>query len=154
MQEIAMAPGLVAHPFQRVDDQKRAVCLRGASDHVAQEFGVAGRVDQYHVAGHRAETDLGGVDGDALVALGLQRVQQERSFERHPPPSTGRLQHFKLALGQAAGLMQQTPDQSGFSVIDMADNDNADLRPGGAVGFGRGSLGAAMFMGALTVRQR
>ena len=50
MQEIAMAAGLVAHAFQRVDDQHGAVGLRGAGDHVAQEFGVAGRVDQHDVA--------------------------------------------------------------------------------------------------------
>ncbi len=50
MQEVAVAPGLVAHAFQRVDDQERAVRLRGAGDHVAQKFGVAGSVDQYHVA--------------------------------------------------------------------------------------------------------
>ena len=50
MQQIAVAPGLVADAFQRVDDQHRAVGLRGAGDHVAQELGVAGRVDQHHVA--------------------------------------------------------------------------------------------------------
>ena len=50
MQQIAVPPGLVAHAFQRVDDQDRAVGLRRAGDHVAQEFGVARRVDQHHVA--------------------------------------------------------------------------------------------------------
>jgi len=38
---------------------------------------VAGRVDQHDVARSRAEADLRGVDGDTLVALGLQRVEQE-----------------------------------------------------------------------------
>ena len=50
MQEIAMAPRLITHAFQRIDDQKRAVGLGGASNHVAQEFGVAGRIDQHHFA--------------------------------------------------------------------------------------------------------
>jgi hypothetical protein len=50
MQEVAVAPGLVAHAFQRIDDQQSAVRLRSAGDHVAQKFGVAGRVDQHHVA--------------------------------------------------------------------------------------------------------
>ena len=71
VQQVAVAPGLVAHAFQRVDDQQRAVGLRGAGDHVAQEFGVARRVDQHHVAGSGAEANLRGVDGDALIALGL-----------------------------------------------------------------------------------
>jgi hypothetical protein len=34
-----------------------------------------GRVDQHYVARPGAEADLRGVDGDALVAFGLQRVQ-------------------------------------------------------------------------------
>ena len=133
MQQIAVAPGLVADAFQRVDDQDRAVRLRGAGDHVAQEFGVAGRVDQHHVARHGAETDLGGVDGDALVALGLQRIEQERPFERHAAAGADRFQHFELALGQAAGFMQQAADQGRLAVIDMADDDDADLRARGAV---------------------
>ena len=133
MQEIAVAPGLVAHAFQRVDDQNRTVRLRGAGDHVAQEFGVTGRVDQHHVARAGAEADLSGVDGDALVALGLQRIQQKRPFERHAAPGADGFQHFELALGQAAGLMQQASDQRGLAVIDMADDDDTYLRARGAV---------------------
>ena len=141
MQQIAVPPGLVAHAFQRVDDQHRAVGLRGAGDHVAQEFGVAGRVDQHDVARAGAEADLRGVDGDALVALGLQRIEQERPFERHAAPRADGFQHFQLALGQAAGLVQQASDQRGFAVIDMADDDDADLRTRGAVGRRRNACG-------------
>jgi hypothetical protein len=50
MQEIAVASRLVAYAFQRIDDKKRAVGLRSAGDHVAQEFGMTRRVDQHHVA--------------------------------------------------------------------------------------------------------
>src|SRR3984957_5329097 len=133
MQEITVAPRLVAHAFQRVDDQNRAVRLRGAGDHVAQEFGVSRRIDQHDVARSGAEADLRGVDGDALVALGLQRTQQERPFERHAAPRADGFQHFELALRQAAGLVQQAPDQGRLAVIDMADDDDADLRTRGAV---------------------
>src|SRR4029453_9604831 len=133
MQQIAVTPGLVADAFQRVDDQDRAVGLRGAGDHVAQEFGVTGRIDQHDVARARPETDLRGVDGDALVALGLQRIQEERPFERHAAPRADGFEHFQLALGQAAGLVQQPSDKSGFAVIDVADDDDADLGSGGAV---------------------
>ncbi len=128
-----MPSGLVAHAFQRVDDQHRAVGLRGAGDHVAQEFGVAGRVDQHHVARAGAESDLGGVDGDALVALGLQRVQKERPFERHAAPGADGFEHFELALGQAPRLVQEASDQGRLAVIDMADDDDANLRARGAV---------------------
>ena len=78
MQEIAVPPRLLAHALGRVDDQQRGIGLGRAGDHVAQELGMAGRVDQDEIARRRAEADLAGVDGDALVALGLQRIQQER----------------------------------------------------------------------------
>ena len=130
MQQIAVPAGLVAHAFGGVDDQHRGIGLRGAGDHVAQEFRVARRIDQHDLARIGAEADLRGVDGDALVALGLQRVEQERPFERHAAPRADRLQHLQLAVGQAAGLVQQPPDQRRFAVIDMADDDDAHLRPG------------------------
>ena len=141
VQQIAVPPGLVAHAFERVDDQHRAVGLRGAGDHVAQEFGMAGRVDQHDVARIGAEADLRGVDGDALVALGLERVEQERPFERHAAPRADGFQHLELAVGQAAGLVQQAADQRRLAVVDMADDDDADLRTRGAVRSGGRSGG-------------
>ena len=141
MQEIAVAAGLVAYAFERVDDQHRAIGLRGAGDHVAQELGVAGRVDQHDVARSGAEADLRGVDGDALVALGLQCIEQERPFERHAAPCAHGFQHFELALGQAAGLVQKAADQGRLAVIDMADDDDAHLRPCRAVGRGGNRMG-------------
>ncbi len=149
MQQITVPPGLVAHAFERVDDQHRAIGLRGAGDHVAQEFGMAGRVDQHDVARIGAEADLRGVDGDALVALRLQRVEQERPFERHAAPGADRFQHFQLAVGQAAGLVQQAADQRRLAVVDMADDDDADLRTGGAVRRGRRSGGDDHVHGAI-----
>jgi hypothetical protein len=58
--------------------------------------------------------------------------------------------------------VQQPSDQRRLAVIDMADDDDADLRPGGAVGVAD-KAGVAeragdtiMFMAALTpkIRQR
>src|SRR5665213_392398 len=63
-----------------------------------------------------------GVDGDALIALGLQRVEKKRPFERHAAPGADGFQHLELALGQAAGLVQQSPDQGRLAVVDMADD--------------------------------
>ena len=128
VQQIAVPARLVAHAFGRVDDQDRGVGLRRAGDHVAQELGVAGRIDQHDVARRGAEMDLAGVDGDALIALGLQRIEQERPFERHAAPRADRLQLFELAVRQAAGFVQQPADQRRLAVIDMADDDDADQR--------------------------
>ena len=130
MQQIAVPAGLIAHAFGGVDDQHRRIGLRSAGDHVAQEFRVARRIDQHDFARVGAEADLRGVDRDALVALGLQRVEQERPLERHAAPRADRLQHLELAVRQAAGLMQEPSDQRRLAVIDMADDDDANLRPG------------------------
>ena len=113
---------------------------------------MARRVDQDDVARRRAETDLRGVDGDALVALGLQRVEQERPFERHAAPRADGLQHFQLTVGQTAGFVQQAADQRGLAVIDMADDDDAHLRAGRDVLYGEGGFGDGDVHGAASQR--
>ncbi len=64
-----MAARIVAHAFARVDDEQRRLGARGAGDHVAQELGVAGGIEQEVVALTALEEDAGGIDGDALRAL-------------------------------------------------------------------------------------
>ena len=87
---------------------------------------MAGRVDDDVVAARGAEPDLRGVDGDALVALGLERVHQEGPFERHAAPLADRLDGLELALGQRAGVVEQAADQGRFAVIDVADDDDLE----------------------------
>ena len=123
-----MPTGLVADAFGRIDQQEGGVSSGGAGDHVAQELGVARRIDQHEIARWRAKADLAGVEGDALVALGLQRVEQERPFERHAAPRADRLETLELAVRKAAGLVQQPPDQGRLAVIDMPDDDDAHER--------------------------
>ena len=137
MQQEAMPPALLAHAFGGVDHQQRGVGLGGARHHVLQEFDVARRIDQQHVAVRRVEPDLAGVDGDALVALGLQRIEQERPFERHAAPLAHALDGLELAVGQRARVVHQPADQGRLAVIDMADDDDAH---GGALGEERPAL--------------
>ena len=124
VQEVAVPAGLVAHAFGRIDHQQRGVGLRRAGDHVAQKLGMARRIDQDDVARWGAQADLAGIDGDALITLGLQRVEQERPFERHAAARAHRLERVELAVGQAAGLMQQAADQGRLAVVDVADDDD------------------------------
>jgi hypothetical protein len=77
MQDIAVPAGLVAHPLGGVDDQHGGIGLRRAGDHVAEKLGVSRRVDQDDVACGGAQPNLAGIDGDALIALGLQGIEQE-----------------------------------------------------------------------------
>ncbi len=128
MQEIAVAPRLVAHALARVDEEKRGVGLRRAGDHVAQKLRMTGRVDQHDIARARAQMDLARVDGDALVALRLQRIEQERPLELHPAPRAHGLQRVELALRQIARLVQQPPDQRRLAVVHMPHDDHPHAR--------------------------
>ena len=117
-----MAARLLAHAFGGVDHQDGGLRLGDAGDRVLQELLVAGRVDDDVAALGGLEEDLRGVDGDALVALGLQRVEQERPFELAAALVRRGLQLRELAFGQRVGVVQQAADQARLAVIDMADD--------------------------------
>ncbi len=85
---------------------------------------MARRIDDHIAALRGAEPDLGRIDGDALVALHLQAVEQEGEFEIEPPLGRLGAQLLRAAFRQAAGIVQQPADQGGFAVIDMPDHDD------------------------------
>src|SRR5262249_21694290 len=96
-------------------------------DHVLDEFAMARGVDDDVVAPLGPEPDLGGVDGDALVALRLERIHEEGPLERHPAPRAHRLDGLELAFGQRAGLVEQPADQRRLSMVDMPGDDDPEL---------------------------
>ena len=157
-----MTPGLVAHAFRASMISTAPSACEAPVIMLRKNSAWPGASIKHYVARAGAEADLRGVDGDALVALGLQRIKQERPFERHAAPRADRLQHLQLALGQAAGFVQQGADQGGFAVVDMADDDDANLRPRlicidvVPLGVAETLKGRIMFIAALTpnVRQR
>ena len=122
LQDQRMAAGLLAHAFGGVDHQDGGLRLGDAGDGVLQELLVAGRVDDDVAPLRGLEEDLRGVDGDALVALGLQRVEQERPFELAAALVGRGLQLRELAFGQRVGVVQQAADQARLAVVDMADD--------------------------------
>ena len=124
MQQIAMPARLFLHAIHRIDHQHRGGGGGRAGDHVLQELLVTGRIDDEIGTRCRVETDLRRVDGDALVAFGLEGIQQEGPFERHAALFRHRLDGFQLAVGHRAGVVDQPSDQRGLAVIDMADDDD------------------------------
>ena len=76
-----MAPRLRQHALARIDEDDRELGGRGTGRHVAGILLVAGRVgdDEGAVAGR--EVAIGDIDGDALLALGGQPVDQQREVE-------------------------------------------------------------------------
>ena len=96
MREIAVAPRLGQHALARVDQDHRQVGGRGAGDHVARVLLVARRVGDDELAPLGGEEAVGDIDGDALLALGGQAVDQQREIDARrlgadalasPPPA-------------------------------------------------------------------
>ena len=52
-----------------------------------------------------------GVDGDVLVALGLQRVHEVGELERHAAALRDRDELLVFAFGQRAGVVEQPADE-------------------------------------------
>ena len=88
---------------------------------------MARRIDQHIFALAVAEPNLRGVDRHTLVALGFQAVHQERPFERHAAAPAHFFDGLELALGQHAGLVKQTTHEGRLAMVDMADDDDAQL---------------------------
>src|SRR6185503_14449205 len=99
--------------------------LRGAAEHVADELAMAGRVDDGVAPVLPGEPHAGGVDGDGLIALGLQGVEHERPFQRHAAALADGLEFFELADGQAVGVVEQAADGGRLAVVDVAEDRDA-----------------------------
>ena len=69
--------GLHQHALARVHQHDRELRIGGAGGHVAGILLVARRVGHDEAAARRAEEAVGDVDGDALLALRLQPVDQQ-----------------------------------------------------------------------------
>ena len=136
VQEIAVAAGLVAHALRRVHHEHGGIGLRRASDHVAEKLGMSRRVDQNDITRRGAQPNLAGVDGDALIALGLQGIEQERPFEWHAAAGAHGLECVELAVRKTVRFVQQAADQGRLAVIDMADDHNAHQGARGSGGDG------------------
>ena len=111
VEQIAVASGLLADPFGRVDDEDARIAAGGSGDHVAQELTVPGRIDQEIAARGRAELDVAHVDGDALVAFGLERVGHEGPFEGQVAAAGEGAELVQPGLREGAGLMEHAADQ-------------------------------------------
>jgi hypothetical protein len=89
---------------------------------------VAGRVGHDELAPRGGEVTVGDVDGDALLALRRQAVEQQRVVELAvlaAGPARVGLQRGQLVLEDQLGLPQQPSDQRALAVVDAAAGDEA-----------------------------
>ena len=89
-----MPPGLGEDALARIDQQHREIGGRGAGRHVAGVLLVARRIGDDEGAPRRREKAVGDVDRDALLALVLEPVEQQREID----VVAGRAEAPRLAL--------------------------------------------------------
>ncbi len=80
-----VAARLALDAVARVDQHDGDVGVRGAGRHVARVLLVAGAVDDDEAARRGVEVAPGDVDGDALLALGDEAVEQQAEIGMRPP---------------------------------------------------------------------
>ena len=73
--------GLALDAVAGVDQEDGDIGMGGAGRHVARVLLVPGRVDDDEAAVRRLEITPGDVDGDALLALGLEPVEEEAEID-------------------------------------------------------------------------
>src|SRR4029077_16064599 len=94
---------------------------RRAGGHVAGVLLVAGRVGEDELAARRREVAVGYVDRDALFALRLQAVGEQREVDRAGiAVLRGLLDGGDLILVHRSRVVQQPPDQRALPVVDAA----------------------------------
>ena len=125
---IAVAAGLGLHAVTGVDQDHRQAGGGGAGGHVAGVLLVARRVGDDELALVGGEEAIGDIDGDALLPLGLQAVDQQRQVDLIAGGAAGLGglgDGGQLILVDHLGVVQQPPDQGGLAVIDATAGDEA-----------------------------
>ena len=123
-----MAAGLRQQALARVDQHHGEVGGGGAGRHVAGVLLVARAVGDDELALVGAEVAVGDVDGDALLALGVEAVDQQREIDVVALGAVAAavgLERRELVVEQQLGVVQQAADQRALAVVDAAAGDEA-----------------------------
>ena len=75
---IAVAAGLVFHAVAGIDQNNRQITSRSTGGHIARVLLVAWGIGNDKLALSGAEIAVGHINGDALLALRLQAIDQQR----------------------------------------------------------------------------
>ncbi len=124
----AVAPGLHEHALARIDQNHCQLGGRGAGDHVAGVLFVARAIGDDELAPVGGEEAIGDIDGDALLALGGEPVDQQRVIELLPlraDPLAVALEAGELVLEDHLAVVEQPPDQRRFAIVHTAAGDEA-----------------------------
>ena len=126
--DVAVPARLGLHAVTGIHQDDGQVAGRGTGGHVAGVLLVPGRVGDDELALGGAEVAVGHIDGDALLALGLQAVHQQRQVD----VVTGGADllgvagdGFQMVLVDHLGVVQQAADQRALAVVHVAAGEEA-----------------------------
>ena len=117
-----VAPGLGEDAFRGVEQDDRGVGEGGGNGHVACILLVPRRICHDEAALFGGEVTVGNVDGDALLTLGHQAVEQKRVVQQPVPAADPafKLQRTLLIREEQLGVIEHMPDQGGLAVVHAA----------------------------------
>ncbi len=157
--DVAVAARLSQQALARVDQHHGDVSRGRAGGHVAGVLLVARAVGDDELALVGAEEAVGDIDGDALLALGGEAIEQQRVIDvvaLGAVATAVAVQRGELVVEQALAFVQQAADQRALAVVDAAAGDEAQQPLGlvlvqvGGDG-GRGVLGGGNRAGSSEV---
>ena len=123
-----MTAGLGEHTLACVDEQDGDIGRGRTGDHVARVLLVARCVGDDELPTVGGEEPVGHIDGDALLALGLQAVEQEREVEvvalGADPLGVG-LEGGEMILEHHVRLVEHPPDEGRLAVVDRTTRDES-----------------------------
>jgi hypothetical protein len=124
-----MPTGLGHHAVASVDKNHSQLARRGAGGHVPRVLLVARRIGDDELAAVGREIAVGDVDGDPLLALGLQAVGQEGQVDLTGAGRTDllaiALHRGELVLVDHLGVVQQPADERALAIVDAAAGQEA-----------------------------
>ena len=126
-----MSPGLRQYPLAGVDQYDSQFRVGRAGRHIARVLLVPGCIGHHEPAFIRCEVAPGHVDGNALLALRRQTVDQQGKVDFVALGTLApavRLQGGELIFEYEFGIVQQPPDERALAVVDAAAGQKAQRR--------------------------
>ena len=121
--------GLAQHALAGIDQNDGKLGRRCAGHHVAGVLLMTGRVGDDEGAARGRKLAIGDIDGDALLALGLESAAQQREIDvagggAVPARVTG--ERCRLVVGNLTGFEQQSAQQRRLAVVDRAAHEKTE----------------------------
>ena len=117
-----MRPPALARIYQNNGEVSRGSCRH----HIARVLLMPRRVADDELAFRRGEVAVGHIDGDALLALGLQAVGEQRQiYRRHAALLTGLGDSRELVFEDRLRVVQQAADQRALAVVHRTGGDES-----------------------------